>query len=113
MDRYYVFPRDGEWVARKGEADEGEELGAYADRAAAMEAARDHRGDEREDLYRMNDAGEYERVGALVHKRGPEALWLLREDGSVYGEVDNEVQEGGRPIVMTIAPASEQSSAGE
>lgn len=112
MDRYYVFPRDGEWVARKGDEDAGE-MGSYPDRGAALEACRDDRGDVREDMYVKRD-GDFERVGVLVKHRGPEALWLLREDGSVYGEVDHELAPGGgTPIIVNIKPAGEASNAGE
>lgn len=111
MDRYYVYPQEGAWTVRKGES---EVLGAeFPDRAAALEAARDHRGDIREDMYVKGDAG-FERVGVFVKHRGPEAIWLLREDGSVYGEVDHEVAEGsGQPIVVKLAPAGERSDAGK
>lgn len=110
MDRYYVYPDGDGWSARKGESDMVVE--GAADRNAAMEAVYDHRGDEREDLYRRV-GDEYERVGVFVKHRGPEALWLLRADGSVYGEVDHEMAEGGQPIVMNIAPVQESSNAGE
>lgn len=111
MDRYYVYPQDGAWVARKGEDSIlGED---YPDRSSAMEAARDHRGDEREDVY-VKEGDDYKRVGVFVKYRGPEALWLLREDGSVYGEVDHEVAEGGgQPIIVKLAPVSQNSKAGE
>lgn len=110
MDRYYVFPREGEWVARKG--DSGDELGSFSTRGEALEAARDDRGDVREDIYRKEDDGSFGRVGVLVKHRGPEALWLLREDGSVYGEVDHEIAPGGgQPIIMNIAPANAGSEA--
>lgn len=112
MDRYYVYPTDGSWVARKGESDV---IGdAYADRKSALDAVYDHRGDVREDIYRKDENGDFERMGVVVKHRGPEAVWLLREDQSVYGEVDAEIGPGGgTPIVMNIAPADERSDAGE
>lgn len=112
MDRYYVYPQGDSWAARKGE---DEMLGEdYPDRGAALNAVYDHRGDVREDIYRKNEDGGFERLGVVVRHRGPEAVWLLRADESVYGEVDAEIAEGGgTPIIMNIAPINERSNAGE
>lgn len=90
MNQYEVYPADGQWGFRLRSAD-GEVLhdeGAVGDRAAAIEAARAHRGDQREDLFRADGS----KAGVLVGHRGPEALYIYNADGSIYGEVDHPIR---------------------
>ena len=100
MDKYYVQPNEhGEWHAFKGEGASAADFGMYPSRDQAMEACRDDRGDERDEVFYADG----QRAGVIVRYRGPEALWILNVDGSVYGEVDAEVKAGGTPIVVNIA----------
>lgn len=110
---YEVFPCDDGWSFRLVD-DEGNELetgGSFDGWKLASQAARDHRGDQREALYRMNDDGGFDEVGTLVGFRGPERIVLLRADGSLYGEIDHAIAEGGTPQLVSIAPASTQTEA--
>jgi hypothetical protein len=98
MERYEVFPKAGGWCWRFG----SQQSKKFDTRAEALADVFKHRGDER--LY---DA-EGNSPGAL---RGPDAVVLLREDGSVYGEIDHEVRHGGPPQYVTLKPAGESSKA--
>lgn len=100
-DRYEIAPDGDGWNWRKGD-----ESGAgYADRGAAIEAARDARGDKRTPLF-FEDGS---KAGVVVEHRGPEAMVILRADGSVYGELDHELVEGGAPQFKDISPAVQHS----
>jgi hypothetical protein len=78
-----------------------------ADRAEAIEAAKEARGDVYEELFSGDGASR----GVHVQSRGPEAIVLLTPDGDVYGELDHEVVDGGSPQEVAIQPASEVSEA--
>lgn len=86
---YEVFPSDDGWGWR---LDDIEDRG-YESRGEAYAAARAHRGDRSEPVYKQVD-GEFVEVG-VDEQRGPEAIVLLRPDGSVYGELSHAVGDSG------------------
>jgi hypothetical protein len=115
-DRFEVFPDGDEWGYQR-RSDEGEiteSESGYADRKEAVAAARLARGDKIEELFRMDDDGNFESIGLSTISRGDESLVLLRPDGSVYGEIDHEVNKDSsqNPQHVSITPASEASEAG-
>lgn len=104
MQRYEVFPKNGGWRWRYG--DNQSVSKKYDTRREAIAAARKARGDVREQIFTA--AGKP--LGDLVISRGPEAIALLRDDGSFHGEIDHELT-GGTGQSFSIAPASETGRA--
>lgn len=100
--RYEVFPDGNEWSYRQGETRGGN----YPTRSEAIAAAKNARGDTTEDLFRADGS-----LAGTNVVRGPEAIVLLRPDGSVYGELDHELGEGKNPQRITLTPASETDAA--
>lgn len=92
LTEFQVFPGDGFWTFRGPRGLEG---GQYASRREAMAAAREARGDKREQLF----YGDGSPAGERVVYRGPERIVLLRRDGSMVGELEHplnvEVPNGG------------------
>lgn len=111
MNRYRVRPHeDGSWSWALQDED-GKEVasGDCESRGDALKAVREHRGDKMNDLY--TSGGDFFRTE--ITRGGPEGIDLLRPDGSLYGEIDHEVREGGTPQYIDLEPASESSEAVE
>ena len=106
--RYEVFPEGEQWSYRyRTEQGKAEGRGEnFATRSEAIAAAKAARGDKNEELFRADGSA----VGNAV-TRGPEAIVLLRPDGSVYGELDHEERTGGTPQRVTLTPANEKTEA--
>ncbi len=105
MNRYEVYPVGDGWAYRSPDGSEHEE---YETRGDAYAAARDARGDRRRDLY----DGEGNFVKSEEITRGPEAIVLLRADGSVYGELSHAKSNSKNPIHKSLTPAGTNDNAG-
>lgn len=102
--RYEVFPRNEGWRYR---SPDGHESKKFETRAEALAAAREARGDDRQEIF---DAAGVS-LGEHVLSRGPEAIVLLREDGSLYGEIDHEIVDGAGSQAVSVTPAGETGEA--
>lgn len=102
MDRYEVFPDGDEWNWRCGDTS-GD---GYPNRSEAIAAAKDARGDTTESLYREDGS-----LAGSEISRGPEAIVLLRPDGTVHGELSHALKAGGPPQRISIKPAGETTEA--
>jgi hypothetical protein len=107
-DTFEVFPDGEKWSYRVRSEDgkAGKQGKTFAGRADAIAAAKEARGDKQEELFRADGS-----PAATIESRGPEAIVLLRPDGSVYGELSHAVRAGGKPQVVAITPAVENTKA--
>lgn len=109
--RYEVIPEDDKWLWRfrseGGKLSRDHRSKPLKTRAEALTGAREARGDDREEVF--NAAGES--AGELVRYRGPEAIVLMRGDGSMHGELEHELRAGGPAQYVDLEPAESSSEA--
>jgi hypothetical protein len=105
---YVVQPtKDDAWefALRDENGEKVAGAGGHATRTAAIDAAREHRGDRRTYYEGGEPAGWV--------RGGPERVVLLRRDGSTVGEVDHALNDLSGPAQQAdIEPAGETSAAG-
>ena len=108
MDQIEVVPnKDGTWNWRSRSGGKIVEKGkGYENRADAIAAAREGRGDATFTL--TDDAGNV--VGTTRASAGPRIV-LLRLDGSEYGELDPPASGGTQAQLVSITPAGSTNEA--
>lgn len=88
LDEFQVYPQAGDaWAYQGPRYLHGE---GFPRRRDAIIAAREARGDRRHDVF----YGDGTPAGERVAFRGPERLVLLRQDGTLVGEIDEPLREG-------------------
>lgn len=90
MNRYEVFPTNAGWRWRYADGRQSKPSALRGDAIAAVR---------------------HDRVSGRTNTRGPEAIVLLRADGSLCGELEHEVNSRAASYTHSIKPATEAGKA--
>lgn len=112
MGVYKLRPVEDSWHVIHEDEDGAEEVVAEREsRSAAYDAAREARGDCREEHFRADGSS----VGIVEVSRGAESIVLLRRDGSLHGELSHARNEASaaNPHYRNLTPAIDTATAEE